>query len=779
MSEQNNPESEKFNRQALEATDRIIRGFGPRRIGATILGWQDTEHEPHKKIEARQFQIDAWNAIADHRSTGSNEALLYMATGLGKTTVVAGDIANFADERRMDGKPAPKVLFLAHQTPLLDQAQDRLAGLLPDMSSTLMKGGSTPNPRADITFATLQSMNLHKDDYEPDTFDYVVVDESHHAMADTFAKTIDYFESEFRLGVTATPFRKDEKDLAHLFGETVYTKNLVDAISERLLVSPRYTVISDKIIHTAIDNDFKSLKELNMAIFQKRRNDKIARIIQEAQTAIKNSRTIVFASRITHANEFVDLLPDARAFHSELKEDEQIQNLRDFRDGKFSTIVTVDKFNEGVDIPEANLAVFLRATGSRRIFEQQLGRVLRPADGKESTHILDFVGTAERLKLLYDLSREIRLRRTGGESSDIEDERDFTGEFGIKFTEEQIDIVKRINDLIEKGSAPEGWLSTNSLSKKLKVTVHQIERIAAQLDIQPKYLSSKSASGYYYSPEQQEAIFNETNRYGWADDSYITPNKLAEALGVSRYLVDKTAEELGISSEVLHEPNGRLSNLYPPLDQEAILEAIANKYVSAPEGYLPVTPLAERLGVGTKSIERAAGILGIRGSLMRSRAGSHIPGVYYSPDEQLVIEEFLIRKDDEYAPDNYSSTLDISGLTNYSYSVVVRVAEQLGIEGTKLRKRNAGGVMTTVYSPNETRLIIEELNRIPRVLEGYLPAQALAKKLGIDRKNIATIASQAGVNGQKMRGPSRVTTYYSPNEQTALEEYLKAQNGGA
>lgn len=144
------------------------------------------------------------------------------------------------------------------------------------------------------------------------------------------------------------------------------------------------------------------------------------RIIQEKQAELENPRTIIFTRDIDHAELVTSLLPEAAALHSGVESKDRGQIISDFRAGKLPTIVTVDMFNEGVDVPEANLAVFLRTTASRTIFRQQLGRVLRKTPGKEVATVLDFVGTAERLEMLYALAEEVRLQSSNGGRKDQE-----------------------------------------------------------------------------------------------------------------------------------------------------------------------------------------------------------------------------------------------------------------------------------------------------------------------------------------------------------------------
>lgn len=778
MSEKNNPESQKFDSEVSEATDRIIRGFGPRKMGATILGWQDTEYEPGKRIEARQFQIDAWNAIADHRALGNHEALLYMATGLGKTTVVAGDIANFTDERRMDGKPAPRVLFLAHQIPLLDQAQERLGTLLPDLSSTLMKAGTVVNRDADITFATLQSMSNQKEEYTPDYFSYVIVDESHHAMASSFLQTIKYFKPEFRLGVTATPFRTDEQNLAGMFGETVYTKTLVDAIAEELLVSPSYTIVSDEIVRNAISSDFASLKDLNTAVFHERRNSEIARIIREAQDEIKDSRAIIFTGSISYAEEIAKLLPGAKTFHSGMNEEDQVKNLTDFRSGELSTIVTVDKFNEGVDVPEANLAVFLRSTGSRTVFEQQLGRVLRPSDGKEKTHVLDFVGTAERLKMLYDLSQDIKQRRHSAVSTETPDIKRDTethppvpqntlGELEPNFTQEQIDIIKALKELEYRRETLKDFVSIEALAKQLNIHRSVIHSTARGLGIVGTKVPGGMGDITLFSPDEVVLIAESINSVERKPEGYMSTFEIFSTYNQSQSVIENAIKRLG-ESIMGKRARGKtgVTIYYSPEDVEKIINEISQA-PTAPAGYVTNIQLANYLGVSPKVINGSARRLQI-GQIMR--APNIAKGLFFSPNEQQqIIDDYAAVMP---APEGFLTADSAAKSIQAGRTLVVNTASRLGIDGHKMRGRTG---VDTYFSPEEISSIAKEINKTPVAPDGFVSHGLLAKNLSTHEATLRKIVDNLGITGTRMRpsGKGREGIFYSAEEQERIEKHLR------
>ncbi len=769
--------------EAVKPTERPLHTLEPRRTGAEVIRLLELE----RPIELRPYQIEALDALVDHRASGHHEALLHLATGLGKTNVAAMDIANFAYSRQQEGLSAPKVLFLAHQVALLDQAKERFSWLLPEMSSAQISTSSTDTPEdlknAQVVFATLQSMKARKSSYEADTFDYMVVDESHHSMAEHFSSTIEYFTPEFRLGMTATPFRLDEKDLSDLFGETVYSKTLVDAIAEKNLVSPEYTIVADDIVRSAIEENFTSLKELNDAVFHERRNGEVARIIQEMQEKIRNPRTILFTGSIAHAEEIARLLPDAKTLHSQMSDEEQRQILRDFRSGNLPTVVTIDMFNEGVDIPEANLAVFLRSTGSRTIFEQQLGRVLRPSDGKDTTSVLDFVGTAERLKMLYDLSRDIRKKNdlsfneTGPEDDTAiateKKEQAFSipGSFEPNFTDEQIDIIARLRELTEKRNVliPENYLTIGGLEKETGINAHTLNKIVEQLSITGLSLSAPNTQlATYYSTQQQELILNEINRIPKPPDNYYTVNKLSKTYAFDSTTIQRIIQQFGITGALYRTPRG-IRIHYSPEEQSLILNEL-NKITRAPEGYMSAKALATYITselehpIAETGLHKITKQLSIDGTEFNSTGRV---ATYYSPADRESILNW-VNNNLSNVPEGYRAA---NGFESVGPSVVIRYAEKLNITGIKFRSSN--GKVGTYYSPEEQRLILNEANKIEKPQEGYLSANELAPLLATYPKKIRNTAVGLGITGTLLKTKNgNLGTFFSPEEQQHIKESL-------
>ena len=356
-------------------------------------------------LEVRPYQVEAWSAIADARANGKDSALVQLATGLGKTTVGVVDALDFAvDFYQREGRP-PKIMFAVHQDQILDQAATRFKEFAPSLTHGYY-AGRNKNTNAPLTFATMQSLsqNLHKID--PNEFDYILYDEAHHAQAETYRDVIEHFHPEFKLALTATPDRMDDEDIRDLFGEEVYSKPLPEAMVEGYLADVDYHIVFDDAVKRAMEAGFtpETLGEMRGLLNNESRNEEIALQIWEEMERIglAGAKTIVFCQDIQQADEMAELL-GGKAYHSGITKEQRNETLKGFRQNGIQIITTRDMFNEGVDIPDAQLLVFLRSTSSKTVFEQQLGRGLRKHPGKDTVSVLDFVANVERLARVKEL----------------------------------------------------------------------------------------------------------------------------------------------------------------------------------------------------------------------------------------------------------------------------------------------------------------------------------------------------------------------------------------
>ncbi|MEN8252171.1 MAG: integrase repeat-containing protein [Patescibacteria group bacterium] len=435
-----------------------------------------------------EYQVPAFKKLVKHYKKNA-VGLLVMATGLGKTIVAAS-------WAKREYKKGCKGLFLCHSKGILHQAQDEFRKVIGNKISTksfygdcLIKDWNADE--GDIVFATLQSLCGEKNPFFEDEFDYVIVDESHHGQAPTYKEVIEYFTPKKLLGITATPNREDERDIREIFGDEIVDISLEEAVVNGWLSEVRYVPINDNLSHWKLKKIMKevnvegkriSIKQLNESIFIKARDEKVAEKIQKYARGGK--KVIIFCENILHADNFQKFLPNAGSYHSKKTEQHNSKILQDFRDGNIQYILTVNKMNEGIDVPDAEVIVFLRCTDSKTIFYQQLGRGLRKITNKERVDVLDFVSNCNRLEMVNELRQRIDYEKKGKSYEGISKELSrevfhVSGEgYDFFFDEEQINIlnsIQRINATIiyyptwQEASAVVARLKLKSRSEYFKV----------------------------------------------------------------------------------------------------------------------------------------------------------------------------------------------------------------------------------------------------------------------------------------------------------------------
>lgn len=409
------------------------------------------------------------------RRAGINKALVVMACGIGKTATAGFDVRDFLRSCRNG-----RVLYLCHQNGILKKARNTFQDILGgDLSRYGFYHGFKKERNAQFLFASFQTMRDHHSSFRRDEFDYIIADEAHHTQAETYLPVLKYFCPKFLLGITATPDREDEQDIREVFGEPVFVLELPEALAKGYLTPVEYRLIADPVVELGkIENPYAlSMKDLNRTIFIPRRDKEIVRIIHEKckEEGIEDPRILAFCNSIEHAERFANHLQGSLAVHSGMHPDEQEEREEAFRDERILGLVTVDKYNEGVDIPEVNVVVFLRSTESDTIFKQQLGRGLRRAKGKKKVLVLDFVGNCERMRMIKSLEREIESFGGGGNSGGSPESTVMHyGKF--VFTEQ----VRNVLEILEKAEA--GY-STEVLIEQLQAEAKRLGRLPKSRDV--------------------------------------------------------------------------------------------------------------------------------------------------------------------------------------------------------------------------------------------------------------------------------------------------------
>ncbi|MBD5513703.1 MAG: DEAD/DEAH box helicase family protein [Lachnospiraceae bacterium] len=364
-------------------------------IAEESIGFGNDDVKPTPLFQPRGAQIEALYALENSRAEGAVKGLVQAATGVGKTYLAAFDSA-----------PYEKVLFVAHREEILQQAARSFRNVRQSDDYGFFNG-KKKDINTSVIFASVDTLGrkeyLTEEYFRPDYFDYLVIDEFHHAVNDRYQRIVNYFKPQFLLGLTATPERMDGRNIYEICDYNVpYEISLKEAINKGILVPFHYYGIYD-------ETDYSSLhlvkgrydeKELNETyIGNVRRYD----LIYKYYRKYPSKRALGFCCSRQHAEEmakeFCKRGVEAVAVYSnadgEFSEDRE-KAVEKLKKQEIKVIFSVDMFNEGVDIASLDMVMFLRPTESPVVFLQQLGRGLRTSRGKEYLNVLDFIGNYEK-----------------------------------------------------------------------------------------------------------------------------------------------------------------------------------------------------------------------------------------------------------------------------------------------------------------------------------------------------------------------------------------------
>ena len=344
------------------------------------------------------MQEEALINLSSLRLQLKNKALIISATGTGKTYLSAFDAKEFNPK---------KLLFVVHRLTIAKDAMKTFQKVFGNTRSMGLYSGNIKELDCDFIFSTVQTISKlnHLEQFHKDYFDYIIIDETHRSAAESYTRLLNYFQPQFLLGMTATPERTDGNNIFEQFDHNIaYEIRLNRAMEEDMLSPFHYYGITDLIVDNhAIDNK----TNFNLLVSDERVN----RIIEQSKFYGSDNgilRGLIFCSRKEEAIELSKLLNEkglkTKALTGDSSEDERALAIRKLESENLSEkldfIITVDIFNEGIDIPKINQIIMLRPTESAIIFIQQLGRGLRKADGKGYLTVIDFIGNYENNYLI-------------------------------------------------------------------------------------------------------------------------------------------------------------------------------------------------------------------------------------------------------------------------------------------------------------------------------------------------------------------------------------------
>ena len=346
-----------------------------------IAEYQITSIEPNK------MQKEALKGLQAIRDSGKKKSLVISATGTGKTYLSAFDVQQFEPKR---------MLFIVHREQILQKSLKDFQKVLqfPESEGLIYHSGADLTGKKYV-FATIQTLSrdYHLNLFSEDYFDYILIDEVHKAGADSYKKVMAHFNPEFFLGMTATPERTDGQNIYELFDYNIaYEIRLQDALDNDMLCPFIYFGVKDIEIDGRLIDEKTNITNLTSP-------ERVKHILQKIDfygVSGGKVKGLIFCSSKQEAHELTLKLNQNGKACRALTGDDNIETRNEvvsqLEKGELEYILTVDIFNEGIDIPSVNQVVMLRNTQSSIVFVQQLGRGLRKHESKEYVTIIDFIG---------------------------------------------------------------------------------------------------------------------------------------------------------------------------------------------------------------------------------------------------------------------------------------------------------------------------------------------------------------------------------------------------
>lgn len=476
-------------------------------------------------IELRDYQQEAIDNLKKMREDGKTIALLYHATGVGKTITAA------TDAKAVGGR----TLFLVNALKLASQAKETFAKVWPE--ATLGEyTGSQKDMTQTVIFATVQSISKDLEKFSPMDFDYLIVDECHHAAANTYQKIFTYFHPKFILGLTATPERSDGEDMLELFQNVAHKMDLKTAVERGVLVPIRCIRVKTNIDLTDVRiNGIKyNSQDLESKLFIPERNQLI---VDTYLKYVNGKKTVIFCASVDHAAEIAKLLRDngvkAEAVSGRDRVEVREKILKDYETGSTNVLCACDLLNEGWDSPHTTVLFMARPTMSKTIYLQQLGRGTRRCPGKEDLLVVDFVDNANMFNMPYSLHRVLDIAKyqpmayvlAPENKRKLDQDMLFQGEKPEAWLDVPIDVSDyEIIDLFNWQNSVKDMISQIEFVRMVDVQSETVERYIKDGKVKPD-LSIPFGDKRMFHYFREESIRNIAKQYGW---DLITPQNMAD-----------------------------------------------------------------------------------------------------------------------------------------------------------------------------------------------------------------------------------------------------------
>ncbi|HJE55914.1 MAG TPA: DEAD/DEAH box helicase [Bifidobacterium pseudolongum subsp. globosum] len=540
------------------------------------------------KIEPNAMQRDALASIRQLRDEGQRRAIVISATGTGKTYLSAFDVREFHPKR---------MLYVANRDTILKAARESYQRVLGcDEAELGLLTGSSKQHDAKYVFASVDTLRRHMEEwYESDDFDYVLIDEAHHSGANNYRSVIDYFsEARFMLGMTATPERTDSFDIFALFDHNIaYEIRLQKALDENMLCPFHYYGVHEFLgddgarVDSAEGISKSDKRQIQYSLEELTEPSRVRYIIRKLEQYGSYGQQVtglVFCSRIDEAEQLSHLFnqetnqqaerPYRTVAISGKTSPKDVENaVNRLEAGELDYIFTVDKFNEGIDIPAINQIVMLRNTESSIVFTQQLGRGLRKFPHKTCVTVIDFIGNYANNYLI-----PVALYGNAGDSDIVRKnlQREAVGLSSISFDE-----ISRKQVLKSLDTA--SWSDKKMLREQYSVMRNELGRIPMLTDVyrhDPSMvmtMAQKNSSYFDFAREAETVLSDEERGSGFAHTLLPVDAQGEQWLKMATeiLLVAIRPQELVVLDELLTSCN---KGVYSTISVLRLKEAVATRF---------------------------------------------------------------------------------------------------------------------------------------------------------------------------------------------------------
>ena len=449
------------------------------------------ELNPFADQTLRDYQSEAKKKIYDFWRT-KRSVMLQMPTGTGKTRLfvsIAKDFHNWAIQH----KTAVKILILAHRHELIDQIDTHL-GLIYGLAHGIIMAKSLEQKKYPVQIGSVPTLTRKIEKWSDKQFDIIIVDEAHHIKADSYKKIINAYPNAKILGVTATPYRMNGEGFVEEFEELIVSEPISSFIRKGYLSDYEYYSIRPD---SDIQNQINSINQfdidgdyLESAMVSVMDTEKVrARIVETYLKYAKGKKGIVYAITKGHnlhiCNSFKKVGIRAAAIDCDTKPEERERLVNEFKEGKIDVLCNVNIFNEGFDCPDVEFVQLTRPTMSLSMYLQQVGRGLRPAQGKEKVIILDNVGQYNKFGF-PSVNRNWMMYFVG--KDEIEPDPIHLGDgHGITFMDEIEEGDEQVDLLFSSRENDEMTDTKVSITDNNQQAIMSIEEIEKEIEILKKY----------------------------------------------------------------------------------------------------------------------------------------------------------------------------------------------------------------------------------------------------------------------------------------------------